>query len=186
MITDEQILKAKENLNVLIETQWINEFFLSPIWIFLLALILFAYALFIYLVDKKRIIEILLYGSLVAVSFAVYDSIAQHLNYWVTLKGVLPIEPHYFLGNLTLIPLFAMLVYQYTSSWRRYLIWITVWAGLLVFVYYNLLLSYFNIFVYIKRFSAIIDFTLFLASGIIARWIIVSLLKLERKRKYNE
>ena len=81
MIADEQILKAKENLNVLIETQWINEFFLSPIWIFLLALILFAYALFIYLVDKKRIIEILLCGSLVAVSFAVYDSIDRHLNY---------------------------------------------------------------------------------------------------------
>ena len=55
MITDEQILKAKENLNVLIETQWINEFFLSTIWIFLLALILFAYALFIYLVGMSTL-----------------------------------------------------------------------------------------------------------------------------------
>ena len=81
MITNEQILKVKENLSVLIETQWINQFFLSPSWIFLLILILFSYGLFIYLVDKKRIIEILLCGSLVAVSFAVYDSIAQHLNY---------------------------------------------------------------------------------------------------------
>ena len=77
MITDEQILKAKENLSVLIETQWINQFFLSQSWIFLLIL----YGLFIYLVDKKRMIEILLCSSLVAASFAVYDSIAQHLNY---------------------------------------------------------------------------------------------------------
>lgn len=81
MITNEQILKVKENLSVLIETQWINQFFLSPSWIFLLILILFSYGLFIYLVDKKRIIEILLCGSLVAVSFAVYDSIDRHLNY---------------------------------------------------------------------------------------------------------
>ena len=27
MITNEQILKVKENLSVLIETQWINQFF---------------------------------------------------------------------------------------------------------------------------------------------------------------
>ncbi|HLR69285.1 hypothetical protein [Virgibacillus alimentarius] len=87
MITDDQILKKAENLNNLIETQWINQTFLSQSWIFQVILIVFMYVIFFYLVDKKRIIEILLYGSLVAVAFAVYDSIAQQLNYWATLKG---------------------------------------------------------------------------------------------------
>ncbi|TMN20824.1 hypothetical protein [Lentibacillus cibarius] len=183
MITDEEILKKAGNLNDLIETQWINQIFLSPSWIFQVVLIIFTYTIFFYLVDKKRITEILLYGSLVAVAFAVYDSIGEQLNYWATLENVLPFQPNFFLGNITLIPLYAMLVYQYNSTWRSYLIWITIWSGLLAFVYYNLILDYFNIFVYIKKFSATIDFFLFLIVGIIVRWIVVSLLKLEEKRK---
>jgi len=78
-----------------------------------------------------------------------------------------------------------MLVYQYTSSWRSYFIWITVWGGLLSFVYYSLILEYFNIFIYIKKFSATTDFFLFLIVGIIARCIMAALLKLEEKRKVS-
>ncbi|WHY84047.1 hypothetical protein QNH39_15300 [Neobacillus novalis] len=183
MITDEQILKKAQQLYDLVEKKWINEIFLSPSWIFIVILIICTYALFLYLVDKKRITVILLYGSLLAVAFQVYDSIGEQLGYWATLKDTLPIKTNYFLGNFTLIPLSGMLVYQYTSSWKSYLFWITVWGGLLAFVFYKLVLQYIKFFVYIKPFSTTIDFLLFLTVGIIVRWIVVSLLKLEEKRK---
>lgn len=185
MITDKQILHKSEELNTLVETQWINQIFLSPSWLFHVSLIIGTYVLFFYFVDKKRMTEILLYGSLVGVAFSVYDSIGEQLQYWVTLKKVLPFQPNFFLGDLTLIPLTAMFVYQYTSTWKSYLIWITVWAGLLAFVFYNLVLEYLNIFTYLKPFAVTIDFFLFLMVGILVRWIVVSLLKLEEKRKIS-
>ena len=185
MITDKQILNKSEDLNRLIEDQWINQIFLSPAWIFQVVLIILTYILFFYLVDKKRMTEILLYGSLVAVAFVVYDSVGEQFNYWATLKDVLPINVNFFLGDATLIPLYAMLVYQYTFSWKRYLIWIAVWGGVLAFGYYNLVLKYLKVFVYIKKFSVVIDFALFLIVGIIARWIIISLLKLEKRRRVS-
>lgn len=145
--------------------------------------ILFTYGLVFYLIDKKRITEILLFGSLVAVIFAVYDSIGEQLNYWATLENVLPIKINFFLGDLTLIPLYAMLVYQYTSTWKSYLIWITIWGGVFAFVYYGFVLNFLHVFVYLKKYSVLMDFILFLFTGIVARWIVTSLLKLERKGK---
>jgi hypothetical protein len=182
MVTDEQIMQVSEQLNNLIVTQWVNQYFLSPTWFFVVFLIFFSYALFIYLADKERIIEILLFGSLVAVTFSVYDSLGQQFGYWFTLKGVLPFNPNFFLGDLTLIPLYAMLVYQYTSSWRSFILWNTVWAGLFSYGFYNALLGYLKVFVYIKPFSVLLDFVLFMIVGLISRAIMVALFKLEANK----
>lgn len=83
MVTTEQISQASEHLYDLILTQWVNQQFLTVTWFLLVAVLLFSYALFVYLVDRKRIIEILLFGSLVAVSFANYDAIGQQFGYCV-------------------------------------------------------------------------------------------------------
>lgn len=182
MVTDEQIMQVSEQLNTLIVTQWANQYFLSPTWFFIVLLIAFSYALFIYLADKKRIIEILLFGSLVAVIFAIYDTLGQQFGYWASLKVVLPFNPNFFLGDLTLIPLYAMLVYQYASSWKSFFLWNIVWAGLFTYGFYNALLGYLQVFVYIKPFSVLLDFVLFIVAGLICRAIMVALFKLEASK----
>jgi hypothetical protein len=182
MVTDEQIMQVSEHLNNLIVTQWVNQQFLTTTWFFIVFLIIFSYALFFFLADKERIIEILLFGSLVAVMFAIYDSLGQQFGYWASLKSVLPFTPNFFLGDLTLIPLYAMLVYQYTSSWRSYFLWDTVWAGLFTYGFYNALLGYLKVFVYIKPFSVSLDFVLFIIAGLIARAIMIALFKLEANK----
>ncbi|WP_371367407.1 hypothetical protein SRRS_13690 [Sporomusa rhizae] len=182
MITDDQVRQAAEHWYNLIYTQWITEHFLTPTWFFQVLFVLFSYGVFFYLVDKKRIVQILLFGSLVAVSFSVYDSIGEQLGQWEYLKLILPFSPNFFLGDLTLIPLYAMLVYQYTSSWGTFLLGLIVWAGLFVFVVFNYLYSILSIFHYITPISKYLDFFLFLLDGIIARGILIILLKQEATR----
>lgn len=181
MITNEQILKTSEYLSNLIVTQWVNQHFLSPTWFILVFIILFSYALFFYLVDKQRIMEILLFGSLVATAVVVYDAILLQFGYWTTLISVLPFYPNIFLGNVTLIPLYAMLVYQYTSSWRSFILWNAVWAVLFIFGYYNFVLQNLQVFTYLKPFAVYIDFFLLSIVGLISRGIMVTLFKIEAK-----
>lgn len=182
MITDDQIRQAAEHWYNLIYTQWVTQHFLTPTWFFQIVLVLSSYVLFFYLVDKKRIVQLLLFGSLVAVSFSVYDSIGEQLGQWEYLKLILPFTPNFFLGDFTLIPLYAMLVYQYTSSWGTFLLGILVWAGLFVFVVFGYLYSILHIFNYISPFSKYLDFILFLLVASIARGILIFLLQLEAKR----
>lgn len=182
MVTTEQITQASQHLYDLILTQWVNQQFLTLTWFFLVAILLFSYALFIYLVDRKRIIEILLFGSLVAVSFANYDSIGQQFGYWAYYISIVPFFPNLFLGDITLIPIYAMFVYQYTSSWKSFFVWNTLWAGLFTFVFYNIVLDSLAVFSYTKPFSALLDFFLFLIFGLICRAIMVALLKIEANK----
>lgn len=179
---DSQVHQTAEHLYNLIYTQWVTEHFLTPIWFFQVALVLFSYVLVFYFIDKKRITDILLFGSLVAVSFAVYDSIGEQMQQWEYLKLIFPFSPNFFLGDLTLIPLYAMLVYQYTSSWRTFLLWITVWAGVSIFVLFNFVYSNLGIFHYLTPLAKYLDFALFLLDGIIARGIMLALLRMEARR----
>lgn len=182
MVTNNEIIQTSDYLKDLVTTQWLNEHFLSPIWYGMVFLVLFSYVLVLYLLDKKRITEILLYGSLVAVALIVYDSFGSYFGYWAYLINLLPITPNYFASHLTLIPLYAMLVYQYTSSWKTYLLWITVWAVVIIFGLYNYLLTNLEVFSYLTPWAKYLDFILLLLEGVIARGILVTLLRMESKR----
>lgn len=182
MVTNDQIRQASEHLNNLIFTQWVTDHFLSPTWFVQVLLLLISYALFFYFLDRKRFTEILLFGSLVAMAFTVYDSIGEQLGLWEYLKMVLPFTPNIFLGDVTLMPLYAMLVYQYTFSWKKYLQWSVVWAGLFVFVIYDFLFDRLDIFHYLPSIAKYLDFSLFLLVAIIARGIMVVLLRTEVKQ----
>ncbi|MDD3654971.1 MAG: hypothetical protein PHO01_12495, partial [Desulfotomaculaceae bacterium] len=177
-----EIIQTSNYLKALVTTQWLNQQFLSPVWFGMIFLILFSYALVFYLLNKKRITEILLYGSLVAVALIVYDSVGTYFDWWAYLINILPIRPNYFASHLTLIPLYAMLVYQYTSSWKTYLLWITVWDALIIFGFYNYALTNFGIFTYLTPWAKYVDFTLLWLVGTIARGILLALLGMEAKR----
>jgi hypothetical protein len=60
--------------------------------------------------------------------------------------------------------------------------WNTVWAGLFSFVFYYTVLEYLKVFAYTKPFSVLLDFCLFLLFGLIARAIVIALLKTEANK----
>lgn len=67
MITNEHLRQTSEYLDKIVMDKWLSEQFLSPVWIGIFLFVVFTYMLFFYLADKKRLVEILLFGSLVAV-----------------------------------------------------------------------------------------------------------------------
>ncbi|GAA0597680.1 hypothetical protein GCM10009001_12320 [Virgibacillus siamensis] len=66
--------------------------------------------------------EILFFGSLVAVLFVVYDSFGNFFGYWTDLITIAPFTPNFFGDIFTVVPLISMLIYQYTSSWRSFIL----------------------------------------------------------------
>lgn len=71
MVTNEHLMQTSKYLDKIVTEKWLSEQFLSPVWIGLFLFVLFTYILFFYLADKKRFVELLLFGSLVAVAFSV-------------------------------------------------------------------------------------------------------------------
>ena len=182
MITTEEIMQKSDELNNLILTKWLKQEFLTFEWFFMLFVVLVCYFLFFYLVDKKRIVEILLYGSFVAVAFVVYDSIGIFFGFWAEKISISPVYPNFFGSSLTVAPLIAMILYQYKSPWSSFLRWSILFSGLFIIGYYGFLLSNMKIFVYLKPYANIIDLFSFLSVIIVPRGIMILLLKKEAQK----
>lgn len=135
------------------------------------------------LIDKRRFTEILLFGSLVAVTVGVVDTIASSFVLWSFTVRFFPIEPSVFLYDLTLAPLYYMLVYQYTSSWKQYFIWNTVAAGLMSFVFLPVL-TFFKIY-QIHNWSYFNNFLVLFVIGAIARFTTILVISMEHRRREN-
>ncbi len=105
-------------------------------WFLMLAIIIVTYAVWLKLVDRKRGTVILLIGSLEAVAkllivAILLDNILGLYDYKIRL---LPVPANVFATSVTLSPILVMLVTQYKSSWKGYLLWTAIGNAFLNFV----------------------------------------------------
>lgn len=87
-----------------------------------MAFLIISYIVWIKLVDKRRLKEILLFGSFVAVAAGFIDLVGVTAGLWEHDTRLFPFSPSLFPFDYTIVPILYMLVIQYTSSWRNYLI----------------------------------------------------------------
>lgn len=136
---DEQIHQAKLTLHNLILTDWLTNDLFSPRWYGSVAFILFSYALVFWLLDKRRFLQLLLFGSLMTVMNLVYDIFGVNFILWTYTTRIFPVVPSVFLYDLTIVPLYYMLVYQYSPNWKSFIVWNAVMAGAISFGLHPLL-----------------------------------------------
>ena len=126
----EMIYATKNVLWNQLYTSWITEELFSFPWWFSVFFLIVSYVIWWKLLDKSRLIELLLFGSLVAVMSIIIDTVADNLTLWQYKVKIFPFTPGFFPYHLSIAPLILMLVYQYTNNWRRYIIG-TVFAGVI-------------------------------------------------------
>lgn len=136
-----------------------------------------SYFLWWKLLDKTKLVELLLFGSLIAVVSAFIDLIAENLVLCQYTVKILPFSPAFFPFHLTIAPLVLMLVYQYSDSWNRFLRYSVIAGGIYAFAIIPLFVlvgevrlihwNYFN------------NFITFLARAIICRWILLQCMQIQ-------
>ncbi len=124
-----------------IKTQLWQQSFLTLKWWFIVAAIVAAYAIWWKLADKRRIIELLLYGSFIAVTRVIFDDWGISSGRWTYIIDLVPIGQSLFLNDLTIVPLSLMLVYQYSSDWRTFVILAVIVQGVTSFLLWPLLIA---------------------------------------------
>lgn len=179
VVSYEMIYQARTTLHNLILEKWVAEDVLSWRWWCMVALILFSYLLCFNLFDKRRLTELFLFGSLLTVGAVVYETIGVNFILWVCWTPVFPILPCLFVPYLTILPVYYMLIYQYTSTWRQFSLWnaiaVSVYSlGLLpLFVHYNI--------VKLDNWKGIYHMPLLFAIASLARAVTLLLRHIERK-----
>lgn len=138
MDLDFLIYQKREELWLLLLTSW-NQDIPSFRYLGILAFIVLYYYLWYRLTDKQRLVDLLLYGSLITVSWTLVDTFGVLAGLWLYKHRTLPLLHDVFLRDWTITPLTYMLVQQYSPNWRQFFIWNAVGAGVLAFVIIPLL-----------------------------------------------
>ncbi|MBP1153673.1 MULTISPECIES: CBO0543 family protein [unclassified Paenibacillus] len=120
---DENMERASELITALVQTnmeRFITYGFLSPQWWLLLAFLIVPWLIWFKVADKKRMLEIVVVGLLVAMATKVLDLIGYNLNFWDYPIQIVPLVPEAFAFDLSMIPVAYMLLYQYCKTWKSY------------------------------------------------------------------
>ena len=178
MTTAEMIHQLRLELWNLSYNQWKTQTLFSIQWWSLVALVAISYAIWWVIVDKRRLSQILLFGSLVAVGRVVMDTIGVNAVLWSYDIRLTPFSPGPFLHDFTLTPLALMVVYQYCHSWKKFLVWTVVATGIISFVFFPILTTLSFLKVY--NWNYFYSFVLIIGLASLSRWVLLGVLNIEQ------
>ncbi len=178
MPTSDMIYQLRVELWNLTYAQWKTETLFSIQWWSLIGLIAISYAIWWVTVDKRRLSQILLFGSFVAVGRIVMDIMAVNAVLWSYDIRETPFVPSPFLHDFTLTPLAMMAVYQYCHSWKKFLVWNGVVTGIISFVFFPILIKF--EFLTLYHWHLFYSFVLIYLIAAFSRWVLLGILNLQQ------
>jgi|GEM_PF-234843 len=130
----EQVLDA-QNISIQMQIQhWLKyELFTPQFWL-LIGMLIIPWVIWWALVDKRRFLEIIIYGLLISTVVTVLDEVGCQLNWWDYRYDIEPLFPRLIPMNFTMLPVAYMLIYQYFTKWKPFVMANIAAAALMTFV----------------------------------------------------
>lgn len=100
---------------------WQHHVFLSFQWWILLFALVFPWIFWFIFVDKQRIKDILLFGTILSLLIALMDELGVSLDFWSYPYKLIQILPNLVAVDFGLIIVVHMLIYQHFTSWKGFI-----------------------------------------------------------------
>lgn len=134
-VSMEELERVHKELTELRHQFWLQHDLFSLQWWLLLAVFAISWYVWWRLVDKQRLMEILLYGVLMSYLIFILDQLGYELNLWVYSRKLFRVIPQAESLDLGILPILHMLVYQHFRRWRSYILVNIAMAAIMAFVY---------------------------------------------------
>ncbi|MCD8508624.1 MAG: hypothetical protein LRY73_01065 [Bacillus sp. (in: Bacteria)] len=178
--TWDEIIEIRNLSKELLLNYWLNETVFSLNWWFLLITTIGFFVIWVIVLDKTRIIEIMVYGLLIGTLGFILDMIGISFVLWSYPDRLTPVMSSMMEIHKMHMPVFYMLIYQYFRTWGRFLVAITITAFVFAFVFepITVWLGIYEIYNWNYAYS----FPIYIAIGVFFKWLIMKLKKVERER----
>ena len=134
MLSASEIVALQKQLTAVRFEQWWQEVLFSLQWWFLLLMLILPWPLWVKLVDRKRILEISLFGCLTIILITIMDTMGVELGLWGYSYWLIPFLPLLVCMDFSMLPVIHMLIYQYFRSWKSFIIVLTVVGFVFAFI----------------------------------------------------
>lgn len=106
-------------------TYWLNENLFTFGWWVLLFATMGLFIVWVIILDKKRILEIIAYGLMVEVIGLIGDTVGIFLFLWDYSNSLTPL-PQILEIHTVQMPIIYMIIYQYFKTWKTFLIAVAI------------------------------------------------------------
>ena len=127
-------IQAQWQLTMARFDEWFDSGLLSIRWWVLLALFFTTAFIWWKIADKSRLNEIMLFTAVIILFIIILDELGEELTLWYYTIDIIPLFPPITAIDISCLPLAYMLVYQYTRSWKSFIITTVVMAAVFCFV----------------------------------------------------
>lgn len=180
----QEVEEARKTFLDLQHRNWLENNLFSFDWWLLLFLLITPWMIWWRLANRKMLLPLLLYGMVVALESILLDLALANSIAWGYPKRLLDFfSPILLPYDLTVLPVIFMLLYQYFSSWKGFIISQIITAALFSFVV-EPLLEWMEIY-QTYTWNSLYSFPLYILVAIIPKLIIDHLLRW-RQNEQNE
>lgn len=165
----EQILNiAKEHWQLQYQ-HWLYDDFRKWTWWLQLVVGIIPLLIWWKIVDRKRLLEIIVYGLLVNVTSIILDTLGYATVIWDYPDRFLPALPSIIPIDVVVVPVTFMIVYQYCNTWKSFVTVITGIALLYAFVAEPLMVAL-NLYTLI-HWKYIYSFPIYIVMAVVLRML---------------
>jgi hypothetical protein len=117
-----ELRKMEDQMTQLEIKGWLEYEFLTWNWWLLAAFMVVPWLIWFMLYKKNALIQCVLFGSLICLITTILDVAGLQLRFWDYPTKLIPIAPRAFPFDLAMVPVAYMLMYQYFTTWKSYII----------------------------------------------------------------
>jgi hypothetical protein len=110
-----------------------NELFTWNWWV-LFAFFTIPWIIWAKVVDRNKLLETILVGTLAIISTAYLDAFGLDVKFWIYPIQFIPITPRAIPFDMCMVPVAYMLIYQFFRRWKSYIFGLLIMALLFAFI----------------------------------------------------
>lgn len=113
---------------------WLKYELFSWNWWVLFAFALLPWIIWLKVIDRKRLLEIILIGTLAMIPTTYLDAIGIDLSFWIYPVQFSPVAPRAMAFDMSMVSVTYMLMYQFFNKWKSYIIALLIMSLLFAFI----------------------------------------------------
>ncbi|PGT82258.1 MULTISPECIES: CBO0543 family protein [Bacillaceae] len=174
------IMETQAKLSKIRWEYWRDDIIFSYQWWFLIITFVILFIVWIRLLDKSRLLTILLFGFITLNIVTFLDTLGGELQVWEYPKMILPWGPRILCIDL-MISIYFMLLYQFFTKWRSYIFASIILSAIFSFIFEPIAILL-GIYLQIS-WSHFYSFPIYILLAISIKWMVEKLIKINNLTK---
>ncbi|MEN6326554.1 MAG: CBO0543 family protein [Syntrophomonas sp.] len=152
---------------------WLHHDLFTWQWWLLVSVLIVPWFIWWHYVDRKRVVEIALFGAIILIISSFLDSVLSEFVMWSYDYEIIPVWPRLISADFSVMPITYMFIYQYSKEWKDFLLIMIFVAAAFAFIGEPILM-WLKIYK-LHQWKHIYSFSIYIALGIFTRYLILTL-----------